>query len=171
MGIVWTKDMVIDEGIIDADHQVLIEIINQFERIPSRSLNNAVLLAILEKLEKYTEMHFGREERLQELVQFGLRFPHLKAHQGLIKTLENLKAKLSETKPEDIEAFTVKLKQFLADWLTNHILVHDMKMRPYVAEIKKKQHAQMSLQDLMALQQAKEDKAKEAKKGLRSKTA
>ena len=165
MAVFWTKDMVIDNGIIDADHQVLIEIIKEFEKVSQRSADRATIAGLLTKLERYTEMHFVREERLQQLVDFGLRFPHHKSHQRLIVEIKVLKEQLRETSDDGLQPLTREIGDFLGRWITKHVLQEDMKMQPYVAEMKKQKSEKKSLQELVQEKQAVKQARKRAQCG------
>lgn len=70
MPIVWREAMSVDGGIIDRDHQYLIEIINQFEMVAPDFGAVDQLTSILFKLETYTKRHFRREEELQRSINY-----------------------------------------------------------------------------------------------------
>src|SRR4051794_6931072 len=133
MAIKWREELSIDLGPIDEDHQTLIGIINQFEVVkpgPSAATN---LSDVLQQLEQYGSVHFGREERLQRLVAFPYSQAHGQQHRHLLRGLGYARAELAQVASDkDLAAFREHMCGFLNDWLLEHIIHNDLLMKPYV---------------------------------------
>ncbi len=129
----WSEDWVVDGGIIDNDHKTLIELINDFnENVPNFSKSEEMNPYLL-SLKKYTQTHFGREEKLQRAAQYYLHEEHLVEHRDMVSQLDKMIEKAEAADGETITNVALEISSFLTDvWLVNHILVNDLPMRPYV---------------------------------------
>jgi len=131
--IIWREKMSIDgDGVIDQDHKHLIDIINRFERMASDGLDRNEATEILYALKFYTETHFGREEQLQNMINYPDVRDHHEEHRELIKALDDVIVHLKESQDEVLAQVHHETAELLHDWLVGHILHSDLKMRPYV---------------------------------------
>jgi hemerythrin-like metal-binding protein len=114
---------------IDAQHRVLIELINQvWDTIVPAKPDHAKTFQIIEELERYTLTHFSAEEVfLREIAYLGFD-QHKAKHDHFVKRIAQEKAKVKSG-----QRMTLDIVYFLRDWLINHILVTD---KAYVAEFK-----------------------------------
>jgi hemerythrin len=135
--IKWYDKLSVDDGLIDEDHRLLLDIINQFREQVGHFKTSNEALGILESLKLYSEQHFGREEELQRVSEYPYRDAHHSEHIHLIKKLE---AVMEETKAASGEYLNTimgdKIGQFLKGWLIDHVLDNDLRMKPYVEEMK-----------------------------------
>ncbi|NDY95479.1 hemerythrin family protein [Wenzhouxiangella sp. C33] len=117
--------------IIDLDHRYLLSLINQVEyalRHPEESEN---LRMALDQLSDYAREHFAREEKLQLRIQFRGYMPHKMAHQSLLDRLDRIISEiLEESDPQQLKARSAEITTLLRDWLLDHVLKEDMKMKP-----------------------------------------
>lgn len=157
--IIWRNLMSVDGGIIDEDHKILIDYINEFLSMSnyynhcSEDFRQCDELAtppcgqeiscnkknfeILSLLKFYTHSHFKREEELQ--IKIG--FPQQNCqHKSLIAKLDNMIEKLekSNDSSEDFKKTLIGLGSFFNTWLIEHILTEDLKMKPYIQMSKAK---------------------------------
>jgi len=127
--------MAIDGGIIDDDHKCLISLVNEMETIqPDRTPLELGL--ILVRLGIYVEVHFEREEQLQIAAGFTDADGHQRRHRSILHRLDALRVDFE--KPRDrqqTEAFRARLRNFLNNWLIDHILKTDLAMKPFVKEM------------------------------------
>lgn len=130
MPIQWRKQMSVGNLIIDLDHRYLLSLINQVEyalRHPEESEN---LRMALDQLSDYAREHFAREEKLQLRIQFRGYMPHKMAHQSLLDRLDRIIGEiLEESDPEQLTARSTEITTLLRDWLLDHVLKEDMKMK------------------------------------------
>lgn len=140
MLIVWRDQMSVDGGLIDQDHRVLIGIINDFATTQATPAAIPALEAILAKLDRYTQIHFEREEKLQRAIIYPFHEAHRRAHMDLIRQLsevrEELRAKAATQNAEDLAAAHARMGEFLHHWLVDHIIEADLRMKSYTAEIR-----------------------------------
>ena len=146
MSIQWRKEMAVDESVIDEDHKLLIEIVNSFEAAISRKLAPETIDQGLKLLKHYTVEHFRREEELQRAAQYPFFDAHAREHRDVIKKLDNIVAhRRAAATRADISDVAKEIINLLKDWLVNHIIQSDLRMRPYVAQMKNLRQTMRSL--------------------------
>lgn len=132
MSIIWRDEMSVGNPVIDNEHKYLIALINVIEAATNCKLRNKVMKMHVSQLIIYTEEHFANEETLQENIQFPLRQEHKKEHQKLISQVKVIQEKIEKCKYHDnLDQIVQGLFEMLKDWLLNHIIWEDMKMKPY----------------------------------------
>jgi len=126
MTIVWRSKMSVGEPVIDNDHKRLISLINDYEKaIEAKSVN--LLKNSFDKLLEYTEIHFNREENLMRAIHYSGYKDHKIMHQLLIDNLNRFHHQVVH-KGEHISIS--KANDFMHDWLIDHVLNEDMKIKP-----------------------------------------
>ena len=129
--LVWDKTLSVEIEEIDEDHRRLVELFNLLNHSIVDGDSKNYIEAVLEELISCTVWHFKHEERLMLKYRYGGLVEHKTEHQELIDSAKALQQKfLQEGKKlssEDIE--------FLEHWLTEHILVDDMKLGSYLVEV------------------------------------
>lgn len=129
MSLVWREQLSVGNNVIDGDHKYLIEIINEVEQ-SLKAKDKGKLAATLDKLAKYSQVHFDREERIARAAGYT-QVPNLsQTHQALAHKLEQMTGEidgLGQTwSAEAIAQFT----GFLRDWLLDHVIKEDLLMKP-----------------------------------------
>ena len=117
--------------IIDEQHQVLVNILNQLASHIAFKTDIPTLKIILDELVDYTVFHFQAEEGIwhQNLPDDCLELEHKKTHDSFIETIFQTKEQLaSESEDSIIEG----LLSFLTRWLATHILENDRYMAAVV---------------------------------------
>ncbi len=116
---------------------MLLKIINKFRDRVGHFETPDEAVEILQALKFYSEKHFVREEELQRSVKFPYRDAHHNEHIHLIKKLEKL---MEETKAASGEYLNTvvgeKIGLFLHDWLFDHVLDNDLRMKPHVQHMR-----------------------------------
>lgn len=114
---------------IDADHQLLVSLINQLDDAMSSGAGADTVGSVLNVLIEYTETHFGREELLMEKGGYPELPPHKREH---AKLTAQVRAIADRYNNGDVECVDAEVMEFLKNWLTGHILGVDRKYAPYV---------------------------------------
>lgn len=121
----WAEALSVKVPSMDSDHKVLIDLINQLasaEKIGNRRIAESVL----DDLVHYAVDHFDREERfLQEAgYPFDDLISHKLQHASFAETIQDIRWQY-------LHGFRPKINKeilvFLRNWLSQHILVEDMK--------------------------------------------
>ena len=137
MPVQWRPAMAIDQAVIDDDHRYLIDMINSLESLCGGEFDQAVLLKQLDALKYYTVYHFVREEAAQRAANYPDADDHALEHKRLVETVDQLIALVSQDiTPDKHERIRQKISALLKGWLVEHIIKHDIPMRPYVRNIR-----------------------------------
>ncbi len=138
MPIQWRPEMAIDNDAVDHDHHVLIAVINEFCEPGPHEHELQRMTAVLEKLDTYTRIHFTREEKLQVMVRYPFQDAHHQEHQNLIRQLAQIRAMVEDALNSDpasdegvVKLLRIKIDALLHDWLVDHVVKSDLRMRPY----------------------------------------
>jgi len=128
--LTWDESLSIDVDEIDDDHRRLVSLFNILNHAMSEGDSPEYIDAVLEELISCTAWHFRHEERLMLKYRYEDAAAHKSEHQDLIESVGKLQEKFrqegNQLSDEDVE--------FLEHWLTEHILVADMKMGSYLAQ-------------------------------------
>lgn len=118
----WNWEPGLNTGIdvIDAQHQRIVDYVNQLDEIGVENTDRAKLGEILDSLIDYTYSHFAFEEGLMEQANYKYLKAHIKIHDSFRQRVEGLRHRF-----ELGEDVSLILKSELKIWLVNHIKVDD----------------------------------------------
>lgn len=123
----WKDEYSVDQKEIDAEHQHLFTVINEFYDHHYASQDAAEIEKLLRKLVFYAESHFQYEEQtMAERAYPGLA-AHQVEHEKLVDTIFMLAADIESGK----NTVAQQTHAFLKSWLLDHILLHDMEFANY----------------------------------------
>ncbi|MBN2752676.1 MAG: bacteriohemerythrin [Rhodospirillaceae bacterium] len=127
--IQWSSRFELGIPFIDADHKVLVDLLNRMNDASRSDGDLADIGETLSALVDYTHYHFAREER----AQFAAHYPDIREHRVQHAALANQAKDLFETFRKNSSHVEVgDILDFLSDWLMDHILLHDMAIKPYL---------------------------------------
>lgn len=117
----WCDDLAVGNAFIDSDHRKLIGLVNDLHDAMAEGKGKEVLGVTLSNLIKYTAAHFKREE--DEMVRIGYSgaIAHRQEHEKLVREVLSLQQKFNDGNA----MLTVKVSEFLKDWLVEHIMKTD----------------------------------------------
>lgn len=117
----WADDMVIDGGVIDADHRLLVELVNELHTATAEGQGRAVVESLLHRVITSTQDHLRNEEQVMAQMGFPDLDNHKIGHQHFMNELWELEKKLQSG------SITVasQLSSVLRDWLSLHIRRND----------------------------------------------
>lgn len=130
MAFTWTKDLETGNAQIDREHQELIRALNDLFAACSVGNGRSELSRTLDFLEQYTRTHFQHEETLQIQSRYPDYAAHKKLHEGFVKTVSQLSAKLKAEGPTI--QLVGEINQQLGNWLVNHIKKEDVKVARHI---------------------------------------
>lgn len=126
----FDDSLVTGNEMIDSQHKVLIEKINDLVASCAEKRDKLNAVRMLNYLADYTEFHFQAEEKLQEEIGYPELEEHRKKHQELRQTVEDLHQMLEEEEgPSD--AFVDQLNKKVIEWLYYHIKGFDRSVAEY----------------------------------------
>lgn len=130
MGLEWKDQLSVGNDVIDADHKMLIDIINDTKR-HLRDEHQHQVIGSLQRLYQYLKGHCATEEAIAN----ALHYPHLSrlhmCHEELLKTLEGVMRELSD---EPTPASLEKFDGFIRNWLINDVIQENTAMKPLLAK-------------------------------------
>ena len=126
--IEWNGNLSLGIGSIDKQHQKLVELINELNAAMLEGKGKDALSRIINGLTDYTKTHFATEEKYFQ--QFG--YPEAAGHKA---QHDHFTSKVLEFKGEFERGrlgLSVKVMQFLSNWLQEHIKGSDKKYAPFL---------------------------------------
>ncbi len=125
----WSTRFEVGVPFIDADHRVLVDLLNRMHDASRADGDLTDIGGILSALVDYTRYHFAREERAQAAAKYPDIAEHRLQHARLTGEAKRLFADF-RADPSSVEVGDIV--DFLSDWLMDHILLHDMSIKPYL---------------------------------------
>lgn len=126
--IEWKEPYSVNIKKLDEQHKTLIQMINTLHDAMRDGKGNATLGQILDKLIKYAADHFQCEESLFTIHKYPDHIHHKHEHEEFVKNVLVFK--------EDFDsgriALTLKVMNFLKEWLIKHILGSDKEYTNYL---------------------------------------
>ncbi len=124
--IQWREKYNIGDKKIDSDHQKIVSLLQNLQLSNDTCLDPDETNRIFSDLQEYAADHFSYEESVLEKIDFPFIASHKKDHAFFIKTLQ------SWQNDEAIDCKSQKISMFLTEWLFEHILHYDMKIKDYL---------------------------------------
>lgn len=121
----WSDKLCVGIEEIDAQHRVLVDLLNELHRAIHERQGSAVGREILGRLVEYTRIHFTVEASLMRVLGYPDYEEHKKHHTQLIEQVNNLHKKVIQGQHVSFE-----LLHFLRVWLTKHIMEEDREYVP-----------------------------------------
>ncbi len=119
--IEWSNELSVGIEEIDAQHKVLVDLLNQMHEAIQQRHAAQVTSDIIDQLGEYTRVHFAVEESLMRILHYPDYERHKEEHEQLIGQLSELRAKLDTGK----NSISFELAHFMKTWLTKHIMETD----------------------------------------------
>lgn len=127
--IIWDSNYSVGVDSLDADHIVIISLINHIYEANQSAIDGAAVGRILKVLMNQAQAHFHREEKLMEKIGYPDLDEHIKQHRLLADQLKELHEEwLRNQDAETVE----EIIQLLSFWLEEHILKVDKKYKPFL---------------------------------------
>lgn len=118
----WRSEYSVGNDQLDAQHKVLIELINRLQDIEEQG---GQLETVFKKLDWYVAIHFRDEERLMKAANLNSLSPHIEEHREFSAWLKSVKAVYGSS-GSNAHYIAGTVNQYLRSWLLNHILKSDM---------------------------------------------
>ncbi|MBN2896837.1 MAG: hemerythrin family protein [Campylobacterales bacterium] len=126
----------IDE--IDAQHHKLFDIVHEIFALSDHPGVKEEIKRIFYELSAYMATHFADEERYMQSIGFPELEAHRQRHEQIIIQTANI---LKTTKPSaGVSIIKTKMKVAAKQLLVDHIVNEDMKIKLYLAGLRKRDH-------------------------------
>ena len=131
MNITFDDNLITGNKTIDAQHQELIDRIQQFVTACESGDTKVKAIKMLDYLDEYTNFHFQEEEELQKSVNYPELINHHAKHEEFKKSIQELYDFLNENEGPN-EQFIQQVKRNVVDWLFQHIKTFDRSVAEYM---------------------------------------
>ncbi|MEI3381601.1 MAG: hemerythrin family protein [Dorea sp.] len=131
MNITFDDNLITGNKTIDAQHQELIDRIQQFVTACESGDTKVKAIKMLDYLDEYTNFHFQEEEELQKSVNYPELANHHAKHEEFKKSIQELYDFLNENESHN-EQFIQQVKRNVVDWLFQHIKTFDRSVAEYI---------------------------------------
>lgn len=126
MLVKWSKKLETGVTFVDADHKVLINLLNQVNDCIDENEDSSVLGSVLDALVEYTDYHFLREEKMMELSHYAGIETHKTTHRVLSG---QVRAVYDDYQKNPWNVDPLEVRDFLQSWLVDHIMGSDFAYR------------------------------------------
>jgi len=116
--VTWSAQYSVGIARIDAEHQKLIDLVNDLYLAMLEGRGKDVVGKVLGSVAAYTVTHFGNEERLMRITSFPGFEAHKTEHENLVKRVKQLQDEFRSGKA----VISMEVMRFLQHWLTDHIV-------------------------------------------------
>ena len=124
----WKDTYNVNIGIVDSQHKVLVDLINELHQAMMTRTGKEHLGKILSNLIKYTQGHFKAEEGILQSNQYPDFDNHKAEHDRFTKTVLDFQDNFQSNQI----GLTIEVMDFLKEWLIKHIMGVDKKYTPYL---------------------------------------
>lgn len=128
--IQWNHNLSVQVNELDNQHKKLIQMINDLQDAMRAGKGKDVVGKILNELVRYTLDHFSTEEKYFDRFDYPDTAAHMDEHARFVKEVAGFKKEFEEGRI----GLTIKLMNFLSDWLQKHIMGSDKKYGPFFNE-------------------------------------
>lgn len=124
--IVWNTDYSVGVDALDADHIIIISLINQVDDAKLSSSNETAIGPVLRTLISYSVGHFRREEDMMRRNRYAGLARHVDEHHLLEQHLQEMYDEYAATGDPEVSKEIMELLNF---WIVDHILKVDMQYK------------------------------------------
>jgi hemerythrin len=124
----WDAKYSIGVSSVDAQHQNLFAIGRELHRAMEAGVGRGTAGRVLDRLVRYTAVHFAHEERLMRQHDYPDLAQHTAEHEAITGAVMAFRDEFRRGQT----AINVRLLIFLKRWLEEHIAGSDRKMEPFL---------------------------------------
>ncbi|OAN45680.1 hypothetical protein A6A04_07405 [Paramagnetospirillum marisnigri] len=117
----WGEAWLTGHPVIDEDHRLLVETVNELSEAMIAGKGRDILGAILDRLADYTTRHFAREEAIWEQGGLDSLEEHRRFHRDLLAKVKSFAEDFRLGKA----TLSMDMMTFLRDWLMKHVFKTD----------------------------------------------
>jgi hemerythrin len=126
----WKDDYSVGHKELDNQHKKLIAIINRLLENPEALISSQTIADVLSELTHYVDKHFEYEERLLADIGYPCYEVHRDQHLQYHEQIAEILMKAAFEKLRGIS----ELLHLLQHWWIDHILLEDMKYKPFLEQ-------------------------------------
>jgi hemerythrin len=115
--MIWSDNLSVGVDQIDIQHKRLVEILNTLHEAMLRGSQKQDLERVMMDLLSYTRYHFSFEEKLMVVAAYPDLAAHQRKHQAMVAQVSGYAQQVAEGRA----LVSIKLLDFLKQWLSQHI--------------------------------------------------
>lgn len=124
----WNDGLSIHVAEIDAQHQELVDMVNTLHDSMVDGADERILFDIVERMLRYTNVHFGTEETY--MAQYA--YPETAAHKAEHADFMTKAAQVAADQRAAKQGLSMEVLNFLGDWLVTHINGSDKRLGEFL---------------------------------------
>jgi hemerythrin len=124
----WTNEYSVNNQAMDDQHKRLFNLIEKLNKAMQDGKSNSIINSVLEELSQYAVTHFKDEESLMANVNYPKLKFHINEHKSFVDKLNSFKKAINNKEL----GVSIKVTNFLRDWLKSHILQIDKEYSIYM---------------------------------------
>ncbi len=128
--VVWHSSYCIGDPKVDRQHQELVKLLNLLHKKIHSGCSNKIIDEVLIQLINYAENHFRDEEELMQRINYPEYEEHRAEHERLVLEVFEFKRRYEQKKVSKYD-----LLLFLRDWLVDHIIGTDLKIKNWLLRL------------------------------------
>jgi len=134
MAIKWRKDLEIGIEMLDNQHKLLVEAMNNLLEASAAGKAKQEVGKTIEFLSDYVITHFNYEQEYQRKYDYPKYDEHLRMHRFFLKEVDDMKMRF-EQEGATLQ-FIVQFNKKIVDWFINHISKADKDYAEYISSMK-----------------------------------
>ncbi len=127
--IQWTDALSVGHDAIDRDHQRLADTVNGLHEAMLAGQGLGQVSAALDEIVAHAAEHFRREEKIMAEAAYPALAEHKREHEQLVEEIAHLRRRFEAGE----SIYSLRVLQFLSDWLIRHINATDRLLGEYLA--------------------------------------
>jgi hemerythrin len=124
---VWRKAYELNVSPIDEQHKKLVSLLSDLQAAMQSGKGHAVMKGVLDELASYTVWHFQAEENMMREDNYPAYTQHATEHRLFVQDVKQFLSDFEAGKT----SMTIKVLQFLRNWLFEHIQDTDRRFAEY----------------------------------------
>jgi len=117
----WDDSLSVGVQQVDKEHKKLVDLVNNLNDSMKNGKSKEALQQVFNELVDYTMTHFSNEELLMQNVNYSNFTAHKREHDELAKKVKILKEEFLSGKM----MISIEVRDFIKNWIVNHILKTD----------------------------------------------
>ena len=126
----WDDSFSVNVAEIDRQHKNLVSMINELDNAMKQGKGKDVVDKVVDGLIDYTATHFQTEETYFDRFGYPEANSHKREHFAFVRKASEFKYGFAKGKI----SLAIEIKNFLGDWIQNHIKVTDKKYSKFFNE-------------------------------------
>jgi hemerythrin-like metal-binding protein len=128
--IQWTDALSVGHDAIDRDHRRLVDTVNGLHEAMLAGQGMGQVHRALDDIVAHTADHFRREEKIMADAAYPAFAEHKREHDRLVEEIAQLRQRFEAGE----SIYSLRVLQFLSDWLIRHINATDRPLGQYLAQ-------------------------------------